>query len=137
MHPPFDVITRQCTKDYKIADSKIVIENGTLILFSVTGPHYDPNHYDQPGEFRPQRFINDQSVNKNSINVPYLTFGDGPRNCIGMRLGKLQSKIGVCLMLRKYAFEQGQQYVKSGLKLNSVTLVRTPVNGIVLKTKAR
>ena len=102
MHPPFELITRECTKDYKIRDSDIVVEKGTPILFTVTGPHYDPTYYDQADQFNPDRFIEDQSVNKNSSNIPYLTFGDGPRNCIAMRLGKLQSKIGICLMLRKF-----------------------------------
>lgn len=133
MNPPFEVITRECTKDYKIADSDIVIEKGTPILFSVPGPHYDPKYYDQPGKFMPERFINDHSVNKNSINMPNLTFGDGPRNCIGIRLGKLQVKIGVCLLMRKFHFELGAQHRNSEFELDSFTIVRAPIDGIVLK----
>lgn len=137
MHPPFDLISRQCTKDYKIADTEIIIEKGTPILFTVTGPHYDPKYYKDPTKFIPKRFINEQSANKNSMKMPYLSFGDGPRNCIGMRLGKMQSKIGVCILIRKFVFELGTQHVDKKLKLETTTLVRTPVNGIVLKVKAR
>lgn len=42
MHPPFEVIFRECTKDYTIADTNIVIEKGTQLFFAITAPHYDP-----------------------------------------------------------------------------------------------
>lgn len=80
MHPPFGLISRECTKDYKIRDLDILIEKGTPILFAITGPHYDPKYYEQPEQFIPERFIDKQSVNRNSSIMPYLTFGDGPRN---------------------------------------------------------
>lgn len=136
-HPPFDYFSREATEDYKIADSDIIIEKGTPILISVTAPHYDPNFYEQPDRFMPERFAHDQSSNKNSSDTPFLTFGDGPRNCIGMRLGKMQSKIGVCLLLRKYAFELGKQHIDSELVFDSQTSSRTPVNGLRLKITTR
>lgn len=137
MHPPFDFISRQCTQDYKIADSDMIIEKGTPILISVTGPQYDAKYYDQPNRFMPERFADDTSVNKNSIETPYLSFGDGPRNCIGMRLGKMQSKIGVCLLLRKFAFDLGKQHINKELELDPRCGVRAPINGIDLKIKSR
>lgn len=137
MHPPFDFISRQCTQNYKIADSDMVIEEGTQILISVTGPQYDTKYYDQPNRFMPERFTDDTNVNKNSLERPYLSFGDGPRNCIGMRLGKMQSKIGVCLLLRKFAFELGNQHIGKDLVLDPKMGVRAPINGIDLKVKTR
>lgn len=137
MHPPFEQISRQCTKDYKVADSDIVIEKGTPVLFSVTGPQYDSKYYTQPHQFNPERFINDQNINKNSVDTPYLAFGDGPRNCIGMRLGKIQSKVGICILLRKFAFELGAQHKNKEIVIDPRTLVHAPINGIDLLVKAR
>lgn len=114
----------------------MIIEKGTPVLFSITGPQYDPKYYDQPETFNPDRFKDDQ-INRNSVGSPYLVFGDGPRNCIGMRLGKLQAKIGVCLLLRKFAFELGAQHINQKLKLDPQSLVRAPITGINLKVKAR
>lgn len=85
----------------------------------------------------PERFNDGQISNKDTVNAPYLTFGDGPRNCIGLRLGKLQAKIGFCLLLRKFSFEFGTQSKNDELKLDPKSFVRALVNGIELKIKAR
>lgn len=137
MHPPFDLLFRECTKNYKIPDTNIIVEKGTQLFFTVTAPHYDAKYYDQPDKFMPERFTDDQVSNKNSVNAPYLTFGDGPRNCIGLRLGKLQAKIGLCLLLRKFSFEFGAQNRNDEFKLDPKSPVRALVNGIELKIKAR
>lgn len=137
MNPPFEFFTRQCTKDYKVENSDLIIEKGTPVLFSVTGPHYDPKYYDEPETFNPDRFKDEQSSNKNSLEMPFLAFGDGPRNCIAKRLGKIQAKIGVCLMLRKFSFELGTQHINKPLVLNPNSAVREPISGINLKVIAR
>lgn len=128
---------RECTEDFKIPDTDMVIEKGTPIFFSILGFHYDPRFYDEPKEFKPERFIDVQSGNKNSINRPYLSFGDGPRNCIGQRLGKLQTKIGLCIVFRKFLVELGSQFMNDGLILNPKSQVRLPINGMNLVIKAR
>lgn len=137
MHPPFDLLFRECTNDYKIADTNIIIEKGTQLFFPITAPHYDPKYWCEPAKFLPDRFADDQMSFKNSLDKPYLTFGDGPRNCIGMRLGKLQAKIGICLLLRKYSFQLGAQHIKNPFKLDPKSPVRAPVNGIELIVKRR
>lgn len=127
---------RECTKDYKIADTDIYVKKGTALLFSVTGPQLDPKYYDQPNTFIPQRFLN-EGFSKNSPTTPYLAFGDGPRNCIAARLGKLQAKIGVCLMLRKFLFELGAQYAEKEVEIDPGHVAREPVDGMYLKVTKR
>lgn len=137
MHPPFDSIFRECTTDYKISYTEIFIEKGTAIFFSVSAAQYDSKYYDRPNEFLPERFLGNQLANKNSLEMPYLTFGDGPRNCIGLRLGKLKAKIGVCLLLQKFSFELGEQLVRTGLQIDPRARLRTPLNDIHLVVKVR
>lgn len=76
-------------------------------------------------------------MNKNSSDKPYLTFGDGQRNCIGMRLGKLQAKVGICILLRKFSFELGEKIAKHGFELSSKSAVKTPIGGMNLKITTR
>lgn len=137
MHPPFEVIFRECTKDYQIADTNIVIEKGTQLFFAITAPHYDPKYYDDATEFRPDRFTDEHMSNKNSVNMPYLTFGDGPRNCIGLRLGKLQTKVGICLLLRKFSFALGDKHANKKYIFDPKATVRTPLGGLNLRVKSR
>lgn len=136
-HPPFSIISRECTKDYKIDGTNIVVEKGTPIFISITGPQDDPHFWPKPDEFQPERFENDQSINKNSSERPYLAFGDGPRNCIGMRLGKLQAKIGICVLLRTFSFELGGKISKNGLEICPKSAAKTPLGGMHLKITTR
>ena len=43
--------------------------------------HHDSKYWEEPYEFRPERFLPE---NKHKIHqYAYLPFGHGPRNCIG------------------------------------------------------
>ncbi|CAG9833427.1 unnamed protein product [Diabrotica balteata] len=100
MHPPVSQIERLCTKDYVIPDTDILIEKGTILNISTRGIHYDPDIYSHPNVFDPDRF---SPENKSSISpMAFLAFGEGPRLCIGLRFGKLQAKVGLSSILRKY-----------------------------------
>lgn len=132
MHPPLTSIQRTCSKEYKIPDSNIVIEKGTMVMFSATGLHYDPKYYDEPKKFKPERYSDTHKSDKSFIERPNLAFGDGPRNCLGMRMGKLQSKIGVVLLLQKFRFELADEHKNTELKFNPVSFVLVPINGINL-----
>lgn len=135
-HPPFDWITRVCTKEYKIADTDVTIEEGTLVIFSITAPLYDPEYYDDPDKFIPERFISG-SEHANKKDAPNLTFGDGPRNCTGLRLAKMQTKLGVCLLLRKFSFELGEKLATDGFELDPLTVARSMIGGTKFKIHVR
>lgn len=115
----------------------MVIEKGTPILISITAPQYDPMYYDHSDEFMPERYLDDQSINKNSSDKPFLTFGDGPRNCIGLRMGKLQAKIGLCILLQKFSFELGAKIANNGLEFDARSAVKSPIGGMNLKITLR
>lgn len=132
MHPPFGVAGRKCTQNYKIPGTNVVIEEGTLLMFSASGLQYDPKYYDEPKKFNPERFSDERKAGKGFIETPNLTFGDGPRNCLGMRMGKLQSKVAIVLLLQKFKFELADEHKNTELKLHPLAVVQTPVNGINL-----
>nr|UCJ02330.1 cytochrome P450 CYP6DE5 [Dendroctonus armandi] len=102
MYPVVPVIPRRCTKDYKINNTNILIEKGTKIYIPVIGIHLDPEFYPDPLRFNPENF----SVENRSKRpeVAWMPFGEGPRLCIGMRLGYLQIKVPLVTLLLKYKF---------------------------------
>uniref|UniRef100_A0A1B0CII3 Cytochrome n=1 Tax=Lutzomyia longipalpis TaxID=7200 RepID=A0A1B0CII3_LUTLO len=69
----------------------------------------DPKYYPEPEEFRPERFSSDISNGGNQKGVTYMPFGDGPRACIGLRMGKLQAKIGIVLIMSKFNLRLGEK----------------------------
>lgn len=132
MHAPFGALARECVKNYKLPDSDVIIEKGTRVLISVDGLHYDTQYYDQPYQFIPERFDH-----KRNEEMPFLSFGDGPRNCLGLRLGKLQSKLAIVALLQKYRFELAEEHLNAELKFVARSPTKCPVNGINLKVLTR
>lgn len=134
MHTPFGFFTRRCVKDYTIPNSNVVIEKGIQVMISVDGIQYDPKYYSEPMRFRPERF----SEERVSFNErPFLSFGDGPRNCIGMRFAKLQTKLGVVLLLRKFKFVLSDNHKDKELEMNPQGLAKLPTMGINLRVSFR
>lgn len=137
LHPPFSISARQCSKEYRIPDTNVVIEKGTTVFFSTLGLHYDPKYYDEPDKFMPERYGETNGPTKSFLEMPNLTFGDGPRNCLGLRLGKLQSKIAIILLLHKFKFELDDMHKGTELKISPISVVLAPTNGINLKVLSR
>lgn len=134
MHTPFGFFTRRCVKDYKIPNSNVIIEKGIQVMISVDGIHYDPKFYKEPLRFRPERFSEERI---SFAERPFLSFGDGPRNCIGIRFAKLQTKLGIVLLLRNFKFELSEYHKYQALEMNSRGLAKLPTMGINLKVSFR
>ncbi|XP_063930112.1 probable cytochrome P450 6a23 [Zophobas morio] len=101
-YPPVSFLTRECVRDYKHPDDDIVIEKGTTVVIPTLGLHYDEDYFPDAEKFDPERFSEE---NKNSRHrYVYIPFGEGPRMCIGMRFGIMQSKVGLAALLRSHIF---------------------------------
>lgn len=137
LFPPFSAIPRLCTNNYKIPGSDYIIEKGTPILIPTIGLQYDPKFFDQPNEFIPSRFDEKITNGKSFVKMPFLSFGLGPRSCIGLRLAELQTKIAIVLLLRKFKFHLGEEHQGKELKLNPKSQFTVPINGIQLNVSFR
>ncbi|XP_011866671.1 PREDICTED: cytochrome P450 6k1-like [Vollenhovia emeryi] len=100
LHPPAPLLDRIASSDYTLPGTKITIEKDTPIYVVLSGLQTDPRYYRDPTRFDPERFSEER---KNEI-VPctFLPFGEGPRNCIAMRLGMLQTAVGLVAIIRDY-----------------------------------
>lgn len=95
-------LMRLSNEDYKVPGTQQIIEKGTTIIIPVHSIHHDPEIYPDPKRFNPSRF--EPEAIKTRHQYAYLPFGDGPRNCIGERFGKMQAKIGLISLLRHFKF---------------------------------
>ncbi|GJQ70001.1 Cyp6g1 [Trypoxylus dichotomus] len=102
-YPPLPFLGRSCTNDYKIPGSNITIEKDTPVMIPLMGIHYDPVYFPDPQKFDPERFSegNFMKIHPGS----FLPFGDGPRNCIGQRIGLLSVKLALAHFVRNFEFE--------------------------------
>lgn len=79
LHPLAAGLIRYCTKEYKIPETDIIIEKGTVLNIPVIGLHKDPQYFPDPEKFNPDRFQNMEEIPKGV----FFPFGSGPRICIG------------------------------------------------------
>lgn len=74
----------------------VKLEPGLALLFPTRSVHRDPRYWPDPLTYNPDRF-----AEKPLHPMAYQTFGDGPRNCVGMRMALLSMKLAICHVLPK------------------------------------
>lgn len=132
LYPVLPNLVRNTINDYPVPNSEHVIEKGTNIVIPVSAIHKDPEYYQDPEKFDPERFHPDEIAKRHSST--YLPFGMGPRNCIGARFGKIQTKLGLIALLRNYRVECCEQ-TEIPIILDKKNFLIAPKNGIYLKLK--
>lgn len=74
---------RTASDDYKIPNTKIVIKKGLQVMIPQISIHNDERYWKNPKQFDPDRFTAEEIAKR--PNLAFSPFGEGPRNCIGMR----------------------------------------------------
>ncbi|KAG7160900.1 Cytochrome P450 2L1-like 2 [Homarus americanus] len=80
-----------------------LIPRGTMVSGSIASCHSDPQYWDHPEEFRPERFLDESG----KLNVPkdgFLPFGVGKRRCLGEALAKMELFSFSAALLQNFTF---------------------------------
>lgn len=133
-YPPVPTLNRDCSKDYRIPGSHVTVEKGTHIVIPVEALHHDPQYYPEPDKFDPDRFSEEAKTSRH--HYVYLPFGEGPRLCIGMRFGLMQTKVGLVSLLSKYEFSVCSK-TSIPLKKDPKQFISTPIGGVWLQIRNR
>ncbi|XP_052863097.1 cytochrome P450 6a2-like [Anopheles cruzii] len=129
-YPPVESLTRVPLRDYTIPGTKHVIPKDTLVQIPVYALHRDADHYPDPDQFNPDRFLPEEVQRRHPY--VYLPFGEGPRICIGLRFGVMQAKIGLIMLLRNFRFAPTARTPKS-IVFDPKSPVLAPSTGNYLK----
>lgn len=78
-------IVLRITKFYNLLDNGLVIPNGAVTVMSLYHIQRDPDYFDEPNLFKPERF-EDPVALKRMHPYSFIPFSAGPRNCIGTYL---------------------------------------------------
>lgn len=89
----------------------------------------DPEFYPNPEVFDPDRFTAEAVRQRNPLT--FLPFGDGPRNCIGLRFGMMQVRIGLVTLLRNFQFSINAERTLHPLRLSKKDFILTPEGGVL------
>lgn len=84
-------------------DKKIFVEKNTVLLIPAISIHMDPEIYSNPKKFDPDRFSSENGGIKGFTDRGvFLTFGIGPRMCVGNRFANIQSKTAVASVVKNF-----------------------------------
>ncbi|TRY75154.1 hypothetical protein TCAL_08536 [Tigriopus californicus] len=134
IHTPIPILRRVCTKEYKIPGHNVVIPKGSNVTIPVHAIHYDDRYYSNPKEFNPKNF--DVNVARQRPPYTFLSFGQGPRNCIGMRFAMLEAKVGLIAVLSRYRFQTCAQTPKDIWRASN-TFLGNPNQTLWVQMEAR
>lgn len=103
LYCPLPALNRVALEDYQVpGHPKFVIKKNMPVVIPAISLQRDEQYFPNPMTFNPENFSSEQVALRDS--VLYLPFGEGPRNCIGSRFGKMQVLIGLALLLKNYRF---------------------------------
>ncbi|XP_054923749.1 cytochrome P450 3A4-like [Dermacentor andersoni] len=124
--------TRRCARDY--VHNGITIPAGTSIVIANHYMSNDPAYWKEPENFDPERF---SPENKCQVDpTVYQPFGQGPRNCVGMRFAQLEMKLAMAKLLAQYKLILDDRHIKEKhLEIGSSFILAYPINGVWLKVE--
>lgn len=122
-----------------IPGTEHTIAKGTPIILPIHAIQNDPIYYANPMQFDPERFAASTRRDHHHHTMPlYVPFGAGPRVCIGQKLGHLQTKVGLAMVLRGHAFQLGGNTAEGKeLEMCKQNVLLCSVGGVQLKVVRR
>jgi cytochrome P450 len=127
LYPPSWTIPRQAIHDCELGG--YFVPAGTSVTISQWVMHRDPRFFENPAEFRPERW--DKDFEENLPPFLYFPFGLGPRQCIGQSLAMTEMILILAMLARDFNFEL--QADPPVIPWPSLTIY--PRNGIRIKVR--
>ncbi|KAF3605445.1 hypothetical protein DY000_02049729 [Brassica cretica] len=98
MYPPVPLFGRRLQEGCKmggfyVAEKTTLVINGYAIM-------RDPNYWDDPDEFKPERFLGEQGDEIREQVLKYLSFGSGRRGCPGSNLAYIFLGTAIGMMIQ-------------------------------------
>lgn len=129
------LIERACNADTILVDSKgqqRKIEAGTSVMFPAYAINHDYRIYPNPERFNPEHFLGEQ---KKKYGVTFMPFGLGPRNCVGMRFGLMESKLVLYSIVSEFLV---QPCIKTQIPFRmNMGFTNIPTKPIIVELKKR
>lgn len=128
LFPPVPMIGRSLDEDLDY-DGKIFPATVNLTL-SIMHLHRNPNNFENPDEFRPERFLDKVLMNDNAFM--FVPFSAGNRNCIGQKFAMLELKSVISKVVKNF------ELIKSDIDLKLIfQITLKSINGVHVGFKAR
>ncbi|MBI1278404.1 MAG: cytochrome P450 [Anaerolineaceae bacterium] len=101
LYPPVWVITREAIAPVEVAGYRL--EQGNVVVTSPYVMHRDPRYFNDPEQFRPERFTD--GWEKDIPRFAYFPFGGGPRICVGQSFALMEATLILATIVQRYQIE--------------------------------
>ncbi|XP_023244118.1 cytochrome P450 4C1-like [Centruroides sculpturatus] len=128
LYSPAPIISRKVNKSIVFGDK--VYSKDWIFVVSIFHLHRNPNVYENPNIFDPDRFLPENSSKRKPYS--YIPFSAGPRMCLGYRLAMMEIKLILATILRNSKVECGDETISLYFR---ITL--NPSRPLQLKFKPR
>lgn len=110
LYPPIHGLPRETARPVDVSDYRL--PKGATVLLSTYLIHRDERFFDDPLQFRPERWAGD--LEATLPDLAYFPFGGGPRRCLGQQFAMVEAKAVLGTIGQRYQLE----YVGGGLELD-------------------
>jgi len=113
LYPSVPTIARKMVEDTEIEmnGNTYVVQKGVDIYIWPYIMHRQPDCYDKPEEFIPERHDPSNNIDPKKNAYSYVPFSAGPRNCIGQKFAVFEEKMIIALVLRKFRLKLDPNHV--------------------------
>lgn len=101
IYPPVYAYGRKPVETVEIGGEKIAAE--TSVIMSQWVVHRDPRFFDDPADFRPERWT--EAFQHQLPRYAYFPFSGGPRVCIGDRFAMLEASLVLAMLVPRFRVE--------------------------------
>ena len=98
LYPPAWALIRTALAEDEVAGHTIKAGDRVVLLPYVA--QHNPEYWDDPEEFRPERFAEGHA--RNRVKYSYLPFGAGKRFCPGGQLSQIEIVLALTFLLRRF-----------------------------------
>ena len=110
-------VPHKATADTELGDYHI--PKGTVLMMNIYAIHHDPNYWEEPNKFIPERFIHPEG-HYYVPNSSYMPFSAGRRVCMGEMLAKKELFLFLCYLIKHFKFEKvGDEDIDLGGKFGA------------------
>ncbi|KAL5814914.1 hypothetical protein ACOSQ4_025555 [Xanthoceras sorbifolium] len=119
LYPPLPILVpRASTQDVRIKGYDIPV--GTIIITNAWAIGRDPATWEEPEEFRPERFLNN-SIDFKGHDFELLPFGAGRRGCPATSFAMANNELVLANLVHKFDWS-----LPSGTRLEDIDMTESP-----------